>query len=170
MKTTVKIITTVLGVFLMLMVFAPSSYAKKGKVGYVNLSVVFDAYQKTKTFDAELEKEATGKRAERDDLVNTIKKLRDELELLSEGKKADKQGVIDDMVRELQAFDRDAREKLRRKRDEMLREILGEINQIVKSYGDEEGFEYIFNDRVLLYKDESSDLSQEIIKRLNAKE
>ncbi len=142
--------------------------AEAGKIGYVNLSLVFDSYEKTKKFDKDLEAQAEGKRKERDAIVNDVKKLRDEVELLSEDKKAKKQGEIDEKVKQLQAFDKDARENLRRQRDTMLREILQEIDTIVKEFGDKEGYTYILNDRVLLYKNDTNDLSQRIIQRLNA--
>ncbi len=150
-------------------VFAAPAHAKEGKIGYVNLSLVFDSYEKTKKFDKELEGQADAKRKEREALVNDVKKLRDEVELLSEDKKASKQTQIDDKVKQLQAFDKEARENLRRQRDTMLREILQEIDGIVKEFGDKEGYEYILNDRVLLYKSDANDLSQKIIQKLNAK-
>lgn len=146
---------------------APQAAAAE-KIGYVNLSLVFDSYEKTKTFDKDLELQAEQKRKEREVIVNEVKKLRDELELLSEEKKAKKQGEVDEKVKQLQAFDKDARDNLRRQRDGMLREILNEIDTVVKEFGDQEGYQYILNDRVLLYKSETNDLSQKIIQRLNA--
>ena len=142
--------------------------AKETKIGYVNLSLVFDSYEKTKQFDKDLEKQADAKRKEREVIVNEVKKLRDELELLSEDKKAQKQGGIDEKVKQLQAFDKEAREALRGQRDNMLRDILKEIDVVVKEFGDKEGYDYIVNDRVLLYKSEANDLSPKIIQKLNA--
>lgn len=157
----------VLAVLLSALVAAPAM-AKEAKIGYVNLSLVFDNYEKTKKYDKDLEKDADGKRKEREALVAEVKKLRDELELLSENKKAAKQAQVDEKVKQLQAFDKDARENLRRQRDTMLREILKEIDAVVKEFGDQEGYDYILNDRVLLYKKDVSDLSQKIIQKLNA--
>jgi len=141
--------------------------AQETKVGYVNLSMVFDSYEKTKNFDLELQQEAEAKRTERETLVETIKKNRDELELLSPEARAEKQQMIDEKVQELQAFDRDSRLSLRQKRDTMIREILQEIDDVIQSYGQSEGYDYIFNDRILLYKQEGNDLSNEITLRLN---
>ena len=142
--------------------------AEAGKIGYVNLSLVFDSYEKTKKFDKDLEAQVEVKRKERDAMVNDLKKMREELEMLSEDKKAKKQGDIDEKVKQVQAFDKDARENLRRQRDTMLREILQEIDGIVKEFGDKEGYTYILNDRILLYKSDTNDLSQKIIQKLNA--
>ncbi len=137
------------------------------KVGHVNLSLVFDSYHKTKAFDQELEKDAEAKRKDREDLVTDIRKLRDELELLSPEKRTARQSAVDEKVAELQAFDKDSRQNLRQRRDEMIREILGEIDGVISQYGRERGYDYIFNDRVLVFKNETNDISQEIIKKLN---
>lgn len=137
------------------------------KVGHVNLSLVFDSYHKTKAFDQELEKDAEVKRKDREVLVTDIRKLRDELELLSPEKRTSRQSAVDEKVAELQAFDKDSRQDLRQRRDEMIREILGEIDGLIAQYGREKGYDYIFNDRVLVFKNESNDISQEIIKKLN---
>ena len=113
--------------------FAARPASAGDKVGYVNLSLIFDSYSKTKDYDSKLEKQAGVKRSEREALVNDIKKMRDEIELLSKAKRGEKQNQIDDKVRELQAFDRDARETLRRQRDVMLKEILKRIDVVVSN-------------------------------------
>jgi len=148
----------------------PGVNAEEGsaiKVGYINLSLVFDSYHKTKDFDKKLEKDADTKRSDRESLVSDIKKLRDELELLSPNKRSSHQGAVDEKVVELRAYDKDSRLELRRQRDEMIREILGEIDGVISKYGREQGYDYIFNDRILVYKNEANDLSQEIVKKLN---
>ena len=137
------------------------------KVGHVNLSLVFDSYHKTKAFDQELEKDAETKRKDREELVTEVRKLRDELELLSPEKRSTQQSAVDEKVAELQAFDKDSRQDLRQRRDEMIREILGEIDGVISQYGRENGYDYIFNDRVLVFKNEANDISQEIIKKIN---
>ena len=144
-------------------------WAKDMKFAYINLSLVFDSFSKTKSSDADLQKEAEGKTKDREKLVEAVKKLRDEQELLSQDKKADKQAEIDNKVQELQAFDRDSRLTLQRKRDEMIRGILKQIDDVVQKYGQQNGYDYIFNDRVLLFKKEENDISQKIIDLLNGR-
>ena len=148
-------------------VSGPSALAQDAKTGYVNLSLVFDSYEKTKEFDRDLQKEAESRRDDRDKLVSAIKKYRDELELLSPKSRADMQKRIDEKVQELQAYDRDSRLSLRKQRDTMIREILTEIDEVVQDFGRKEGYDYIFNDRILLYKRDQNDLSQEIVRILN---
>ncbi len=141
--------------------------AAADKIGYVDLARVFDEYLKTKEFDKSLESKGVQKQSERDRLVNEVKKLRDEAELLSAKAKDDKQAQIDEKIKALQDFDRSTRDALRKERDAMVRDILKEIEGVIQNFGKSQGYSFIFNDRVLVYKSEGSDLTPQVIKVLN---
>jgi Skp family chaperone for outer membrane proteins len=161
---------TVLAVVLALAMglgFAGAGFAAGEKFGYVDLGRIFDEYQKTKNFDKSLEAKGAQKQAEREKMVAEVKKLRDEAELLSSKAKEDKQVIIDEKIKVLQEFDRTTRDSLRRERDNMVREILKEIETVIQTFGKSQGYSFIFNDRVLVYKSEGSDLTQQVIKALN---
>ena len=100
-------------------------------------------------------------------MVAEVKRLRDEAELLSAKAKDDKQAAIDDKIKALQDFDRNTRDSLRRERDGMVRDILKEIEAVIQEFGKSQGYTFIFNDRVLVYKSEGSDLTPQVIKSLN---
>ncbi len=138
-----------------------------GKIGYVDLSRAFDEYQKTKDSDKSLEQKSEAKQNGRNKLVDEIKKMRDELELLSESAKPKKQEAIDEKIKKLQEFDQEAKNELRKERDNMVRDILKEMNEVIAEYGQREGYAIILNDRVLLYSDKALDLTDPIIKVLN---
>lgn len=137
------------------------------KIGYVDLAKIFDDYQKTKEFDKSLEVKGAQKQKEREALVAEVKKLRDEAELLNAKAKEDKQLMIDDKIKALQEFDRVTRDSLRRERDTMVRDILKEIEGVIQDFGKAQGYTFIFNDRILVFKSESGDLTQQVIKVLN---
>jgi outer membrane protein len=159
----------ILGLIVLAAFLTGGTALAEAKIGFVNLSQIFDSYEKTKVFDADLQKESDSKRVQREALVAAVKKLRDEVELLAPEAREEKQRQMDQKVQELQAFDRDARLTLRKKRDEMIREILKQIDDVVQAYGKEKGYDYIYNDRVLVFKKDQADLSKDIIARLNAK-
>ena len=142
-------------------------YAAGDKIGYVDLARIFDEYQKTKEFDKSLEAKGAQKQADRDKMVAEVKKLRDEAELLSAKAKDDRQALIDDKIKNLQEFDRVTRDSLRKERDNMVRDILKEIETVLQDYGKNQGYSFIFNDRVLVYKSEQADLTTPVIKVLN---
>lgn len=143
------------------------AFAAGEKIGYVDLARIFDEYQKTKDFDKTLEGKGQAKQAERDKMVNEVKKLRDEAELLSAKAKDDKQVLIDEKIKALQEFDRGTRDDLRKQRDAMVRDILKEIEVVIQDFGKAQGYSFIFNDRVLVFKSEGSDLTAQVIKTLN---
>ena len=163
-----KLVLLSLSFFLFVGLLSVPVFAAAGdKLGYVDLARVFDEYQKTKEFDKSLEAKSAGKQAERDKMVAEVKKLKDEAELLSAKAKDDKQAVIESKMQGLQEFDRVTRDSLRRERDSMVKDILKEIEQIIQDFGKAQGYSFIFNDRVLVYKNESSELTTQVIKVLN---
>ena len=143
------------------------AYAAGEKIGYVDLSKVFDDYLKTKEFDKSLEAKGAQKQVDRDRLVNEVKKLRDESELLSAKAKEDKQAQIDEKIKALQDFDRITRDAIRKERDGIVRDILKEIEIVIQNFGKSQGYSFIFNDRVLVFKSEGADLTGQVIKVLN---
>ncbi|MBU4488237.1 MAG: OmpH family outer membrane protein [Candidatus Omnitrophica bacterium] len=141
--------------------------AKDIKIGYVSLGKAFDEYGKTKEADAVLEKKSNEKEKEREKMVNEISKLRDELELLNEKSKKDKQVVIDDKLKKLQEFVNATREELAKERDEMVKDIVREIDKVIQDYGKANGYTVILNDRVLVYGEDALDVTQDIVDILN---
>ena len=150
-----------------LVVSAKAEAVEGGKIGYVDLAKIFDDYQKTKEFDKSLESKGSKKQGERDKMVAEVKKLRDEAELLSAKAKEDKQAQIDEKIKVLQDFDRPTRDGLKKERDAMVRDILKEIEIVIQDFGKKQGYSYIFNDRVLVFKSEGGDLTAQISKALN---
>lgn len=149
------------------LILSPTLHAAEQKIGYVDLARVFDEYQKTKDFDKQLEAKGSAKQAERDKMVGEVKKLRDEAELLSAKAKDDKQAAIDEKIKSLQEFDRSTRDALKKERDTMVQEIIKEINTLIQEFGKSQGYTYIINEQVLVYRSEAGDLTAQVIKALN---
>lgn len=143
--------------------------AAESKIAYVDLGRAFDDYEKTKRLDQELETQSSAKQQERERLVAEIRAMRDELELLTEKGRQDRQGAIDEKVQHLQEFDRTAREGLKRRRDEMVKDILGEIERVVQTYAQSNGYDLVLTDRAVLYADKSSDITDQILGALNGR-
>lgn len=147
--------------------FSGPAWARIEKVGYVDVAKVFDGYQKTKDNDAKLQTAGKKKEEERDALVHEIRRLKDEQALLAENARDKKQEAIDAKIRELQEFDAQARRELGDQRNEKVREIFKDIDEVVQRYGERKGFDLIFNDRVLLYRNPHFDLTADILTELN---
>lgn len=143
------------------------AWAALNKMGYVDVAKVFDGYQKTKQNDARLQAEGKKKEEERDALVREVRRLKDEQALLAENAREKKQEAIDAKIRELQEFDAAARKQLGDQRNQMIREIFKDIDEVVQRFGEKKGYDMILNDRTLLYRNARFDLTAEITDELN---
>lgn len=151
-------------------IITDAAYAEANKkIGYIDIPKVFDEYNKTKASDKLLEKASSQKQQERDKMVNDIKRMEDELELLSESAKKKKQDTIEEKIKGLREFDKRARDDLKKERDAMARDILKEIEETVTEYGKANGYTLILNDGAILYGEDNMDVTNEIIKILNNK-
>ncbi len=164
-----RILTAILISAFLLSISAPAFSESQGKIGYIDLTRSFDEYQKTKDFDKELESKGDMKQQEREKLVQDIRKMREELELMNKASREKKEADIESKIKSLQEFDQEAKTDLTKDRDNMVKDILKEMSDVIKEYGEKNGYSIIVNDRVLLYGDSNMDLTNEIIKILNDK-
>ena len=70
---------------------------------------------------------------------------------------------MEEKVRVLRDFDRDETLDLRKERDEKMKDILKDIEIAIAEYAKKERFTLVFNDRVLVFQDESLDITQEVL-------
>lgn len=157
-------------ILLFAFISSPSAaYAADLKIGYVDPIKVFDNYEKTKEQDKILEQESNKKKDEREKFVNEIRKMKDELDVLSETAKEQKQAQIDEKIKKLQDFDQKSRNDLGQQRDKMAREILKEIEQVINKYAEDNGYNIILNSRTLVYGQQQYDLTDKVMELLNPK-
>lgn len=145
--------------------WAGAAYAEK--MAFVDVAKTFDTYEKTKQNDQVLAEEGKKKQTQRDAMIQEIRRLKDELALLADKNKEEKQVAIDEKIKVLQDFDQKAREELSKKRDEAVREILKDIDTVMNDYGKQKGYDLIFNERALLYHNDKYDVTTDILNELN---
>ena len=160
-----------LKVFGLAMIFgfmaAGISLADGPKIAYVDLSKVFDGYQKTKEFDAVLQSEGEAFQKDRDAMVQKIQDAQSKLDLMSESQKTAMQADIEKQKDDVVAYDKEKRTELAKKRDDKVREILTEIQGIVSDLAKKDGYTYVLNDRVMIYGDTQFNITDEVSKNLN---
>lgn len=152
------------GSFLMPMVHAEEAGVK---LAYVDLSRMFDEYEKTKAYDKVLEADNKKFQDERTKKIDAIRDLQGKAAALKDDEKAKADKDIEKLKTDLLAFDQQKRTDLTKARDEKVREILMEIEKTVSEYAKQAGYAYVFNDRVLIYGDESMNITQPVLKSLN---
>ncbi len=140
------------------------------KFAYVNLTKIFGEYGKTKDYDKVLGDKENIYNNERDKKVNEIKQVQEKFNLLSDKEKEVKKSEIETKIKALQEYDRTKQTDLRKDQDEKMKDILKDIEGVIKQYALKNGYTMVFNDRVLVYQDKSMDITEDIIKLLNKKQ
>ena len=64
-------------------------------------------------------------------------------------------------------FDQRVRLELSGERKRIFGEVLKDIESVVGDYGERNGYEYIFHDSALLYKNEKYDVTADVLAELN---
>ncbi|MDD5505010.1 MAG: OmpH family outer membrane protein [Candidatus Omnitrophica bacterium] len=139
------------------------------KIGYIDIAAVFDGYDRTKEEDAKLGTKSQSKQAQRDKMVENVRNMKNEIELLNEKQKEKKQIQIDDEIRKLQDFDREGKAELQRERDDMVKAILKDIESVVNDYAAQNSYTMILNSRVLEYALEEYNITKAVLNLLNSK-
>ena len=145
--------------------FAAGALAAE-KLGFVDLTRLFDEYSKTKEYDKALEGKQKSYESERDRKVNEVKQIQDKMNLLNEKEKETKKADLEEKIKALQEFDRVKTTDLRKERDEKMKEILKDIERAVAEYAKSNSYTLIFNDRVLVYQDKGLDVTDGVSKIL----
>lgn len=147
----------------------PTFAGDQTKIGYVDLSRLFDEYYKTKEYDKVLEEEHKVYEQESKGKIDKVREAQGKLALLKDDQKKAVEQEIETMKNDLMEYDRQKKTDLTKERNEKIREILLEIEKIVSGYAEQNGYTVILNDRVLIYADKGLDLTENILKTLNAK-
>jgi Skp family chaperone for outer membrane proteins len=154
-------------VFFAIFSFSLGAYAA-GKMAYVDLASTFDKYEKTKVYDTALASVQSAKEKELEQAGNDIKAIEDKMALLSDKEKESKGKELEEKKKKIQQMGQQIALDLRKQRDEKLKEILQDIEKVVQGYAQKNGYDFVFNDRVLLYGAASADVTTDIIDLLNS--
>ena len=145
-----------------------TAFAGENRFAFVDIAKIVDEYQKKKDNDSVLQALGKQKEDEREAIVQEVKQMRDELALLSEDAKAKKQEAIEEKVRGLQEFDQTVQRDLNQQRNRILKEIFEDIDATISEYGQSKELDFIFNERVLVFRAAKYDVTMDILTELNA--
>ncbi len=147
--------------------FVQASEKIGSKIGYVDLSRLFDEYYKTKQYDKILEQKHNEFTKKEQEKMDKIKEAQGKLAIMNDDQKAELEKQIDKMKQDLMEFDRQQKTNLTKERNEKIREILLEIEKVVSNFAKANGYSIILNDRVLIYGAQNLDLTEQVLKILN---
>ena len=167
MRRTNGIFIVVIAVIIVGMFAVSPASAELMKIGYVDLRRAFYEYKKSKNFDEALTTLTNQRGETRKTMVDAIRKMRDASELLSDSAKAAKQKELDAKITALKAYDGKTRQELLKKKNDMFREVIEDIQKIVKNIGAQGKYTYIFDSRNIMYSQKKDDLTEQVLAKLN---
>jgi len=156
-------------VLTVVMSFSSTCFSEDLKIGYVDIFKVFNDYEKTKEYDEKLEAKKKGVEKKLEKKKETIERLQGKLDLLKEGKRAKEEEKLNKELKEYRDLEREAFTDIKKERDERMKDIVEDIDVIVKDYAKKNGFRLIVNSNVVLYGAKAMDVTDEILKISNKK-
>lgn len=147
-------------------IFSSAACAEQ-KFGYIDFTKVFGEYSKTKEYDKIFKGKQDAYESGREKIVTEIKQFQDKMNLLSDKEKEAKKGELEAKIKNLQEFDRQNQTDLRKEQEEKLKELLKDIDDVVKQYCAKEGYTFVFHDKALAYSDKSLDITDKVIELVN---
>ena len=159
----------ILGVLVLVlcMALSVSAFAKDLKVGCLDMRKVFYEYNKTKEFNQKLEKEDAQVKSEIEKKTQELRKIRDEIDLLSEEAKGKREPELRQKIKNLDDFRKGKIEEFLRKKDEMFKEIRNDIMDAAKTYATKNGYDLLFDNAIFVYSTEKFSITDAIVKELN---
>ena len=157
----------------LLMLAAPA--LAESKIGYVDLQKALNLSKAGVEAKNEIAAQVKTYEGQFKAKQETLQKMKAELEkqavLLSDSAKAQKEREFQQNVKELQRFQKDIKEELQLKDSEHTKRILNELFEILQQIGKDGGYSMVIekNEGAVIYADESSDLTDELIKAFDAK-
>ena len=136
---------------------------------FIDLFEVFTKYAKTEDYDKVLEEEQEVKEKGLEALKDEIAKLQEEFNLVKESEKERKKKDIEAKAGVFDSKRREAFLDLKKERDERMKEILKDIEEVVESYAKKNRLPLVLKKAAVAYGDRKLDKTKEIINLLNKK-
>lgn len=159
------------------MLFAGVAFANtvNAKLGFIDMQRALNNSDAGKEAKDQLQQRLKKAQDEINTKQNELQKLKADLEkqgvALSEAARAAKEKDYQTKLKDFQRFAKDAEEELQAKDAELTRKILERLEKLVQEYAKKGGYTAILDIRSagLLYLDEKADLTEAVLKELNAK-
>lgn len=145
-----------------------ASYAEK--IGFVNVTRLFNEYAKAKGIDKMIEDKFSGPKKEIDKLISDIKALEKEIKtnelLMSESKLQSSKEKLKGMVIEYREKGMKLEKELQEVRNREMNDFRQVVFKVTNAYAKEKKYDLIVNEGVM-YVSDSLDITDEILKRVN---
>ena len=155
------------------LVAAPAPARAEQKIGYVDLQRALNEVDEGKSAKAALKHEFDQKQKMLDDKKAEFDKLRGELEkqsvVMSEDARKERQSELERKQIELQGLFVQLQKELSDREREATRGIFDKMHAIVREIADQEGVSLVLTGEALVYATPSLDLTNELVRKYNAR-
>lgn len=151
--------------------FAKSNY----QLVYVDVNKLIEGYNRTKVAKAEFDKKANLLKANVDSLMGNwqteLKNYEKERTSLSPKELKLKQELLGNKQQQINGYQEAIQKKIQEEDKKVTQTVINDINDYIKEYGKNHNYKIIFGASGggnIMYADESTDLTEEVLKGLNA--
>lgn len=150
-------------------------YNQSSQLVYVDVNKLIEGYKKTKVAKAAFDKKATLMKGNIDSLItgwqNELKEYEKSRTQLSPTELKLKQELLSNKQQQINGYQEAIQKKIQEEDKKMTQTVINDINDYIKEYGKNHSYKIIFGASGggnIMYADESTDLTAEILKGLNA--
>ncbi len=151
---------------------AVGAHAQEMKIGFVNSDRVLREATVAKAAQTRLEAEFSKRQKDGEDAANKLKAAADKLDkdapTLSEADRNRRQRDLVEQDRELQRKRREFQEDLNQRRNEELASVVDRANKVVKGIYETEKYDLILQGDVVIFASNRIDITDKVVKALNA--
>ena len=146
------------------------------KIGYVDSNEIMNNFEEVRQVQVDLEKEQKRLETEFNDLVYSLDSLKQDYErqrlLMSDTRRNEKENEITNKERSIQKFQLDKfgpEGEIYRKQNQLLKPVLGKIDDAIQKIGSERGYDFILDavSGALLYALDSHNLTEDVMEELS---
>jgi len=146
------------------------------KIGYVDSNEIMNNFEEVRQVQVDLEKEQKRLEAEFNDLVYSLDSLKQDYErqrlLMSDTRRNEKENEITSKEKAIQKFQLDKfgpEGEIYRKQNQLLKPVLGKIDDAIQKVGSERGYDFILDamSGALLYALDSHNLTEDVMEELS---
>ncbi len=156
-------------VFLLLGLLTSAAFAAE-KVAYISTQTLFEQSPQAKAANQELVATFSDRenalRALAQSIQEQEQKFQTDSAIMSAEQREKAQEEINRGRRQFQFEQQSLREDVAAKRQELLQRVQVSIRAVIKEYGKQNGYQFIFTDNSIAYADEAVDITQDILKEL----
>lgn len=164
-----KVRKLILFVGILGILLSSGAYAKELKIGYVDVLMLFNEYDKTKDYESMLEgkKQERAKENKLEVKKEEIIKMQDKLELLKDKELEKQREKIKEAMIKYRTLENKILTELRKESDEKMKEILDDVEKAIKDYSKKNGFGLVLRKSAILYGEGGKDLTDTLLGLLN---